>query len=379
MIYLDHTATETIEAEVLDEYLRLLREANFNPAARYKAGRETRKALETSKEGIKKLLGAKPNDRLVITSGATESTNTILKGLHFAYDKRVKRILATKGEHPATARTLQFLERQGFEIVRLPLKDGHVDMDALDQALEEPFLLGTFIFVQNEMGALNPLSDIVALCLQKQRQMKLHVDAVQAIGKVPFDFAALDIDAASFSGHKFGAPKGIGYLLLKQNLLLEPLLHGGGQQGDYRSGTENYPLVEASRLALERTLEGLPEKLDTVRARRDFFLKELDRLNVHYTPTVPLEKTVPGILSLGFPELRAEPLMNALSAEGIYVSIGSACSSEHPDDPGVYEALGIDREAARHILRFSINWETTEDELSTVAAAIEQTLRIFKP
>lgn len=379
MIYLDHTATETIEAEVLDEYLRLLREANFNPASRYKAGREVRKALEASKERILKLLGAKPQDRLVVTSGATESTNTLLKGLHPAYDKRVKRIVSTAGEHPATARTLDYLERNGYDVVRVPLKDGIVDLAALETALDEPALLLSVIAVQNEMGAINPLKEIVALCRRKQKLCKIHVDAVQAIGKIPFDFSELDLDAASFSGHKFGAPKGIGYLLLKHNLALEPLLHGGGQQADFRSGTENYPLVKASELALEHTLRDLDKKLSATRELRDFFIAELERREVNFKSLVPLENCAPGIVSLAFPELRAEPLMNALSSEGIYVSIGSACSSEHPDDPGVYEALGVAREEARHVLRFSLKSDTSEADLATTAEAIARTLKIFKP
>ncbi|MDO5734557.1 MAG: cysteine desulfurase family protein [Eubacteriales bacterium] len=377
MIYLDHSATHLIPAEVLSIYLRLLREENFNPAARYAPARKLRTAIDRAKKEIMELLAARQAE-LIFTSGASESINLCLKGMAEAYPHRPKRIITSELEHAATREALAELARRGYEITVIESKHGKPDPKSLEKALERPALALSLIHVQNEFGGVLELKNLASLAKSIQPQIKIHIDAVQSIGRIPFSFSELKIDAASFSGHKFGSPKGIGYLLFDQKLLLNAQIHGGGHQNNLRSGTENYPLVGASLAALRLAVSDLEAKTQRVTELRDFFINELRAQNIEFKQIEQAGAVVPHILSLEFPGLRAEALMTALSEEEIYVSIGSACSSNKIEEMGSYAAYGLSQDAAKHLLRFSINAENTEAELRQCASSIAAILAQFK-
>jgi cysteine desulfurase len=368
-IYLDHTASARPTPAVLATYGRQLAEVYANPSSPHQAGRAAEKALLDARGRIAKSLGCVPA-ALILTSGGSESINMALKGCLLRPARLPRRLLISQGEHAAAWETAAWLETQGCAVERLPLtRSGVVDPDAFAAALSEPAGLISLILVNNETGAINDVAGMVALRDKLSPRTPIHLDAVQAWGKIPLGFDASGVDLMSGSGHKLGAPKGIGWLLRQPRCRLDPLVHGGGQQNGWRAGTENPPLAAALALALEEACVGLEPLARTARELSERLLAELDAAGTRYTILSPPVRAWP-ILAIAFAGLRGETLVNALSAESIYIASGSACSSRRSKGNRVLAAMGYDAETVLGAVRISFALSNTTDEIREAARAI---------
>lgn len=368
-IYLDHTATTPPNPESVQVLTDCLKDVYGNPASQHEAGRIAERTLTQARKQIAVSLGCR-TDELILTSCGSESINMAVKGVLWHRSPSRRRIIISEGEHDATWEAAAWMERQGSQVERLPLtKEGIVSLDALERALKKPAALISLIHVNNETGACNPVDQIVAIRNQKQPEALLHFDTVQTWGKTPFLFQPSGVDMLSGSGHKVGAPKGIGWLVRNRRSTIEPLIHGGGQQNRLRSGTENPPLAAALAVALENAVEHTTHNTAHTNRLRTVFLDELALLNVPHILQSP-DESLPQIMSISFPGLQGETLVHALSAESIYVSTGSACGAKKKHGNRVLQAMGIDREQILCSVRISLSENNTENEIIQTAQAI---------
>ena len=373
--YFDHTATSFIEQDVIDFLAEQLAKNNYNPAARYTSGIEAAASVAKSTQTIASVLGAEPQE-VIITSGATESINTALKGIVFAPNPKHKRILTSVGEHPATNETLKFIECQfDYTIDYCPLNaKGEADLLELESLLAtNQYDLLTLIQVNNVLGSVNPLARIVKLRNQYQPNVPLHLDAVQTLGKLPFNFKKSGIELASFSLHKLGGPKGIGILLKNKATRIEPLIHGGGQQNALRSGTENPALVATMAYVIERMQKNFEQSNLIIANLKLFLLKQLKQEGIKHQVISP-DDAVPHIVSIAFPELRAETLLNILAKEGMQVSIGSACSNKKSERNRVLQQLKLPQGLDQYILRISLDKSNSQTEICDLVRIIKTAL-----
>lgn len=377
-MYFDHTASGLVSDDILAFYSDALKEYNYNPASLHRDGREAKYAIQEACERIASCLDCKAEE-IVVTSGASESINTAIAHTVRASHRRGGRLLSFEGEHAATRESMRaWAELMSRPCLFLPeTAEGKSDLQALVKALqEENTALVSSMWVNNENGAINDPAAIAALTRKYAPTARIHIDAVQALGKIPLSFRESEADFMSFSLHKIGVPKGIGFLLRKRNIPLQPLIYGGGQQQGKRSGTENAPLVVTAAYALERMNKEMDERTASVIKLHRLFLEQLRKEEISFRLLSP-EDAVPHILSLYFPGLRAESLQTALSAEGMDVSIGSACSSAKSSANPALLALGLNAEAARHIIRVSFAATNTEEECVCLATAISSVLKKY--
>lgn len=372
-IYLDHSATTRVWPEVIEGLTKSLSFHYANPSSIHRLGQSANKLLNESKKQIAGLLGCQKSE-LILTSGGSESINLAIKGYLAASPRQTRRVISSQGEHAATTETLSWLRQQGYEIEELPLQpDGRVNLQFLTQALARPAALISLIHVSNETGAVNDIAEIVRLRNSLQPETAIHLDAVQTLGRQPLNFEKLGVEMLSGSGHKIGAPKSIGWLLVKKGIRLTPLIHGGGQQ-ILRSGTENPPLAAALALAVQLTCQDTDSREAVVRNLRQLLLSELTDGNVDYQILSPLDG-VPQILLLAFPGLRGETLLHALEAKSIYISTGAACSSHNKKANRVLQSMGIPDKTADCAVRISLAAINTPDEIKTTALAIIESCR----
>lgn len=345
-----------------------------NPSSAHRLGQAAEKKLTDSKQKIAALLGCHKNE-LLLTSGGSESINLAIKGYLAANPRQVQRVISSQGEHAATAESLAFLRQQGFTCEEIPLmSDGCVDLSALARAMQQPAALLSLIHVSNETGAVNNLTEIVRLRNQLQPQMAIHLDAVQTLGRQSLDFHQMGVELLSGSGHKVGAPKGIGFLLVKQGIRLQPMIHGGGQQRGLRAGTENPPLSAALAMAIELTTAGSLQKDTRVRSLRNRLLNGLQQEQVEYQILSP-DKGVPHILLISFPGLRGETLLHALEAQEIYISTGAACSSKQKKANRILLAMGVPAKLADCAVRISLAASNSEQEIDETSKVIGEICR----
>lgn len=373
-LYFDHTATKQIPKEILEFYIEQLKINNYNPAARYREGIRAAESIRIAQEKIAGLLHCRPSE-LILTSGATESINTAIKGLVFAPNPKQKRILTSAGEHAATAETLKYLrESFDYQIDICELNpDGSLNLEQYEQFLSRnQYDLISLIAVNNVLGTILPIETAVSIRNRLQAETPIHLDAVQALGKMPFDFRIARVELASFSLHKIGTPKGIGLLYKSEDTRIVPLLHGGGQQNNLRSGTENPALVCTAAFAVTRTLEQLTKNCAFVQELKAYLFRCLDQAAVNYQRISPAEpdKAVPHIIAIAFPELRAETLLNVLSKKGIGVSIGSACSSKKSERNSVLRQLHLPGNLDQYVLRISLAETNTKEEIDQLVKKI---------
>lgn len=355
-------------------YCERLQQSFANPSSVHRLGREALKSLEEARRRLARTLDCLPEE-IIVTSGASESINTALRGLFPAGASKPAGLAVCPGEHAATRQTAAALSRAGVRMHPFGLaRDGAIDLASAAAVLAEKPLVLTYMLVNNETGAIAPADEIRRLRDTISPRTRIHIDAVQAMGRLPLSFRRLQADLLSLSGHKFGAPRGIGLLLVRRGLTLAPLIEGGGQQDNRRSGTENPPLVETLALAAERAAAAQAAGLERA-AALDVRLRSL--LLAPGTGLEPVCTTpvVPHILALRIPGLRGETLVNALSAEGIMISAGSACSSRKAAPSPVLHAMGLNDAAAREAVRISLGRDTTEAEIDTAAAAL---LRLYR-
>jgi cysteine desulfurase len=366
-IYLDNHATTPVDPQVLDAMLPYLTGKFGNAASHsHQFGWEAEAAVAMARKQIASLIGASPNE-IVFTSGATESDNLAIKGVAEALRAmrfKGKHIITAATEHRAVLDTCHHLEESGYKITRLPVAaDGLIDLQQLKNAFAPETILVSIMAANNEIGVIQPLEEIGALC--RERGVLFHSDAVQAIGKMPVDVNKLNIDLAALTGHKFYGPKGCGALYVRRGVKISPIIHGGGHEGGMRSGTLNVPGIVGFGKACEIAQATLPEescRIAGLRNRlRDRLLAELDEVQINGS----MEHRLPGNLNISFLNVDGEALMTAV--KDVAVSSGSACHSDKVDPSHVLKAIGLSDEQAGSAIRFGIGRFNTEAEIDYVA------------
>lgn len=365
MIYLDHNATTPVHEEVLAEMESFFSRQFGNPSSAHSLGGEPKKHLGAARERVAGLLGCQPAE-VVFTSGGTESDNAAIKGTAFALRDKGNHIITSKTEHHAVLHTCRYLEeRFGCSVTYLDVDEsGRVDPGAVRNAMRPETILVSIMLANNETGTLNPVGDIAAVV--KERGVRFHTDAVQAVGKVPIDTAALDVDLLSVSSHKLYGPKGVGALVVRNGVDMDSLQHGGGHEGGRRAGTENIPGIVGLGKAAEVAASDLGSE---ERRLRDLTMDLWKGIRVK-VPDVQLnghlEERLPNTLNISFPRIEGESALMMLDRKGIALSTGSACSSEDLDPSHVLTAMGVDNIAARGALRFSLGRSNGAADVETV-------------
>ena len=378
-IYLDHSATTRVYPEVAERMVQIMTENYGNPSSMHGKGLDAEKALKGAAETLASLLKAETKE-LIFTSGGTESDNLAIIGLARAYERRGKHLITTSIEHPAVTNTMKYLESLGFEVTYLPVDPyGRVRESDFETAIREDTILASVMFVNNEIGAVEPVENLAKILHTKRPEAIFHTDAVQAFGKYRIYPKRMGIDAMSVSSHKIGGPKGMGLLYVKSGLKLEPISYGGGQQKGLRSGTENVPGIVGMAMAASMTCKDMERKNEELYAKREAFIKVLTSIEGVYVNGAPGREAAPHIVSASFAGIdRVEVLLHALEAEGIYVSAGSACASNHPEISRTLLAIGLAPEFLQSTLRFSFGYETTAEELESAAEALKRLLPMLR-
>lgn len=375
-IYMDHSATTPVAPEVMEAMLPYFSEKFGNASSMHSFGLEAKEALEESREKVAGLLGAKPEE-IIFTSGGTESDNLALKGIARKNQKSGKHIITTRVEHPAILECCRRLEKEGFEVTYLPVtNEGLVEIATLESAIRSDTILISVMHANNEVGTIQPLEEIGRLAAEKD--IYLHTDAVQSVGKIPTDVNKLGVDLLSLSAHKLYGPKGVGALYIRKGTRLESIIQGGGHERGLRSGTENIAgivgLARAADLAGEtRTMEA--ERLTRLRDRlAELVLSKVKEAWINGT----MKMRLPGNLNFGFKYVEGESLLLFLDSKGINVSTGSACSSHKLEPSHVLLSLGLKPEECHGSLRITLGRSNTMEEVDYVAMGIVEAVERFR-
>lgn len=369
-VYADNAATTCVSAAAAQAMIPCLTEIYGNPSSFHSVGQKAAEYLQRARETIAECLGAKANE-IYFTSGGSEADNQAIRSAAFVGKRKGKcHIISTRFEHHAVLHTLKELEREGFEITLLDVhSNGVITAEEVAAAIREDTCLVTVMLANNEVGTLQPITEIGALC--RERGIPFHTDAVQAVGHVPVDVVAMNIDMLSLSGHKFHAPKGIGALYVRNGVPLKNLIEGGQQERGKRGGTENIPGIVAMAAALKESVDHLAENQKKITALRDKLIAGLETIP-HSKLNGDRTERVPGTVNFCFEGIEGESLLLLLDAKGIAASSGSACTSGSLDPSHVLLALGLPREVAHGSLRLSIGEYNTEEEIDYMIQVIPQ-------
>ena len=372
--YLDNAATTFVFPEVKDIMVKVMEEDFGNPSSLHKKGVEAEQYIKEAKETIAKLLKVEPKE-ILFTSGGTESNNMALIGSAYANKRRGNHIITTRIEHASVYNPLIHLEEEGFRITYLPVDErGIVELEALKEALCEETILVSIMGVNNEIGAVQPIEEIGRIIKGYRDTILFHVDAIQAYGKFPLYPKRWKVDLLSVSGHKIHGPKGSGFLYIKDKTKIHPLIFGGGQQRGMRSGTENVPAIAGLSLASKLMYENHEEKINTLKSLKERLIQGACEIE----DVVDHSGMAPHIISLSFIGVRSEVLLHALEEKGVYVSSGSACSSNHPAVSGTLQAIGLDKKQLDSTLRFSLSIFTKEEEIDWAIACLKELVPVLR-
>ncbi|WP_418461844.1 cysteine desulfurase family protein [Frisingicoccus sp.] len=385
-IYLDNAATTKVYPSVCEKMVEVMSKDYGNPSSLHMKGFTAEQYVKEARKNIASVMKADEKE-IVFTSGGTESNNMAIIGAAMANKRRGKHLITTSIEHASVYNPFIWLEEQGFEVTYLPVDHhGVVSLEALEAALREDTILVSVMAVNNEIGTIQPLDEIGAVIKKKSPEILFHVDAIQGFGKIELYPSKLRIDLMSVSGHKLHGPKGIGFLYIKNKVKVQPLILGGGQQKDMRSGTENVPGIAGLGEAVCRVFENFKDKQRNLYALREQFVSRLEQMDgvkingfAHQVSDVNLHQgPAPHVVSVSFENIRAEVLLHALEERGIYVSSGSACSSNHPAISGTLKAVGTEKKYLDATIRFSLCYDTTEEELNTCCEVLEALLPMLR-
>ena len=377
-IYFDNSATTRALDEVKDLVVKLMTEDYANPSSRHRKGMEAEQYVKQAAMRIAKTLKVKGKE-IIFTSGGTESNNMALIGAALAGQRAGKHIISTRIEHASVYQPLAFLETLGFEVTYLHTdRQGHISLEELEQSIRPDTILVSVMYVNNEMGAIEPVEEIASLVHQKGKNIIFHVDAIQAYGKMEIRPKKQGIDLLSVSGHKIHGPKGVGFLYIDEKVRIKPLLYGGGQQRDLRSGTENVPGIAGLGLAAEEMYRDHKGKVARITGLKDYFIDRVQELEGVTVNSLKKSAGAPQIASVSFKGVRSEVLLHALEDKGIYVSSGSACSSNHPAISGTLRAIGVEKDLLDSTLRFSFGLFNTKEEVDICISALEELLPVLR-
>ncbi len=379
-IYFDNAATTPVRKEVMETILPYFNEYFGNASSVYNIARISKKAIEDAREKIAEAFNADRNE-IYFTSGGSEADNWAIKGVAEALSGKGKHIITTNVEHHAVLHTCQYLEKKGFEVTYLPVDEfGLVSAEQVEKAIKEDTILISIMFANNEIGSIMPVKEIGEAA--RRRGVYFHTDAVQAAGHIKIDVKDMNIDLMSISGHKLGAPKGVGALYVRKGVKIESLLHGGAQERRKRAGTENIPGIVGLGKAVELATKEMDEEAERLTGLRDKLIKGIlesipySRLNGHP------EKRLPGNVNVSFEFIEGESMLLFLDMKGIYASSGSACTSGSLDPSHVLLAIGLPHEKAHGSLRISLGKYNTEEEVDMLLSElppIVERLRAMSP
>lgn len=373
VIYLDNSATTRVSTRAL-EATRFALEVNYgNPSSPHGLGSKASSMLSETRRILASAMDC-PTDEVVFTSGGTEANNLCIKGAALARRRFGQHLVTSRIEHASVLESFRFLESIGFTVTYLDVdSQGQVELEQLRDVLSEKTILLSIMWVNNETGVIQPLEAICRILEQTKPRPLLHVDAVQALGKIRLNDFGPTIDLLSLSGHKIHAPKGVGAAKVRKGVNLIPLLHGGGQEARLRSGTENVPAIYAFGMAVDEALAGQEENYQKVWQMRERLIAHLKEIPGHRINT-PLELSVPHILNVSFIGIPGEMLLHHLEAKGLFVGTGAACSSQKAETSHVLGAMGIQDKVAKSSCRISLCRYNTNDEMDRAAAIIAETV-----
>lgn len=367
-IYADNAATTAVSEEVLNAMLPHFRTAYGNASSIYELGRSAQRNIEAAREKVAKAIGADPNE-IFFTSCGSESDNWAIKSTaERLAAKGKKHIVTSVFEHHAVLHTTQYLEKQGFEVTYVPVNEkGLIDPEDVKNAVRDDTALVTIMYANNEIGTIQPIDEIAAIC--KEKNVLFHTDAVQAIGHVDIDVHKQGIDMLSLSGHKIHAQKGIGALYVRKGVALPNLIHGGGQERGKRAGTENVPAIVGLGVAIESATKNIAEKNAVIIPRRNRLIDGI--LKLPYTRlNGDRDKRLPGNLNISIEGIEGESLLLMLDMYGICASSGSACTSGSLDPSHVLLSIGLRHEIAHGSLRLSIEEDVTDEDVDYILDVI---------
>lgn len=367
-VYLDNSATTRVFPEVAELMKKIMCEDYGNSSSLHTKGVAAEQYIRYAKETLARIL--KVNEKeIYFTSGGTEADNMALVGCALANSRRGRHLITTQIEHPAVLQTMRYLEGQGFQVTYLPVDSyGRIQIKDLQQAITPGTILVSIMHTNNEIGSLQPIAEAGALIKRMNPSALFHVDAVQGFGKALIYPKKINIDLLSASGHKIHGPKGVGFLYVGDRVKIQPIVYGGGQQQNLRSGTENVPGIAGLAKAAELLYAHLAADHERLHRLKHFFIEGVERIdNVKVNGLLPGEPygagTAAHVVSVSFGGVRSEVLLHALEEQGIYVSAGSACSARKPQPSATLKAIGVDKNLLESTIRFSFSVFTTQEEI----------------
>lgn len=374
-VYLDHSATTPVRKEVADVVYTYLTTYFGNPSSIHSYGREAKKALEIAREQVADLIGAKPEE-IIFTSGGTEADNLAIIGAAFANQKKGKHLITSAIEHHAVLDCFKYLEKQGFNVTYIPVdENGLVNSKDVANAITDQTILISIMHVNNEVGTIQPIKEIVEIAKSKNKNIIVHTDGVQSVGKIPVDVNDLNVDLLTVSSHKIYGPKGVGCLYVRKGTKIEPRYFGGGQERKRRPGTENLPGIVGFGKAAELAKQELEQEMKKLTELRDMLINGI----IERIPDVKLNgdptKRIPGNVNVSIRYIEGEALLLSLDMKGIAASSGSACTSGSLDPSHVLLAMGIPHEIAHGSLRMTLGRDNTKEDIQYVLDTLPEIVK----
>ena len=377
--YLDNSATTVVVAPVKDIMIKTMCEDFGNPSSLHLKGVDAEKYVKKAREIIAKSLKVDEKE-IIFTSGGTESNNLALIGTALANQRAGKHIITTCFEHASVLSTMDFLKDMGFEITYLAVdSDGKIDLNQLKESLREDTILVSVMYVNNEIGAVEPVSEISKIIKAYNPDIVFHVDAIQAYGKYIINPKKLGIDLLSVSGHKIHGPKGSGFLYASGKVKLKPIIYGGGQQKGMRSGTENVPAIAGLGEAVKYSYDNFNEKIEKLYSLKDYFIDEVSKIDNVKINSKKGKESAPHIVSVSLIGVRSEVMLHTLEDRDIFVSAGSACSSNKQKNvSATLKGIGLKPEEIDSTIRFSFCYETTKEEIDYAVDVIKENIAMLR-
>ena len=376
--YFDNSATTRVLDSVMDMVIKTMTVDYANPAARHRKGMEAEQYIRQARAEIARTLRAADKE-ILFTSGGSESNNMALIGTALANQRAGKHLISTAIEHPSVYNPLEYLESLGFEITFLPVDhNGHISLDELEAAVRPDTILVSVMYVNNEVGAVEPVEEISRIIKKKNPKTLFHVDAIQAYGKYVIRPKKQGIDLLSVSGHKIHGPKGVGFLYIGSGVKIKPLIYGGGQQNNLRSGTENVHGVAGLGVAAREMYTNHEEKVQHLIGLKDYMTDRMGEIEGTVVNSKKGTDSAPQIVSVSFEGVRSEVLLHALEDKGIYVSSGSACSAHHPGVSGTLKGIGVAQKYLDSTIRFSFGLFNTKEEIDYCIEVLKELLPVLR-
>ncbi len=374
MVYFDNSATTKPLKEVAEIMQEVFYDYYGNPSSLHLFGKKAEDKLIESRKIIANTIGAEPNE-IIFTSGGSESNNFLIKG----FAKPGTHIITSKIEHPSVLNTCEQLKKFGVEVTYINVdNEGKIDIEELKNSIKKNTVLVSIMHVNNETGIIQDIKNIASIVHEKSSRAKFHVDAVQSYGKLPINPKEMGIDLMSVSAHKIYGPRGIGFAYVRKGLMPEPLICGGGQERNFRSGTENVPAIAAFAYAAEDIHKKMQDNYKKVNELKKYFIDKLEKIDDLKINSKVREDYLPHVLNVSFEGVRGEVFVHALEDKDIYVSTGSACSSKKQHKSHVLCAIGLSDRDIEGAIRFSFSPENTIEEVDYTVDNIEKTLKFLR-